>query len=296
MRKEHSKSQGYQCPNLYVNSAPNPIISNNMNFRFPWTGINSNREVYLSYDEHRKNMGDILSPLIASHYGSKIVKRISKRNCKRFEHYFMIGSILQRCTSKTIVWGSGIISEDAVLSQKPKKVLAVRGPLTRNKLLEQNIDCPEIYGDPALLLPEIYPDQTSEKKFQLGIIPHFKDKKDSWLINEYLNKKEVTIIDIQNRDPLKVVDQMLACEKIISSSLHGIIVADAYSVPAVWVEFEQPFEDGHFKFQDYFASVGRKVKGPVRVDTLQTLDDILAIFEPYSIQIDLELLKNSFPF
>jgi len=267
-----------------------------MNYRFPWTGINPEYEVYLSYDDHRKNMGDILNPLIAAHFGSKKIRRISKRNCNRFEHYFMIGSILQRCTDKTIVWGSGIISEISIIKQKPKEILAVRGPLTRKKLLDQGIDCPEVFGDPALLLPEIYPATNIKKKYKLGIIPHFKDKKDLWLRGPISSQSDVVIIDIQNRDPLKVVDQMLACDLIISSSLHGIIVADAYKVPAVWVEFEHPFEDGHFKFQDYFASVGRTVKGPVRVESLHTLEDIMNIYEPYTINIDLEPLKNSFPF
>lgn len=267
-----------------------------MNFKFPWNRINKERQVYLSYDDHRRNMGDVLSPMIANHFGSKKVKRISKRNCKRFEHYFMIGSILQRCTDKSIIWGSGIISENSILDQKPKKVLAVRGPLTRKKLIEQGIECPEIYGDPALLLPELYPDPGTKKKYKLGVIPHFKDKKDPWLKKQFLFNDEVKIIDIQNENPLIVVDEMLSCEKIISSSLHGIIVADAYDIPAVWVEFEHPFEDGHFKFQDYFLSVGRIVKGPIKVDSLQNLNDILAVFEPYTIDIDLKLLKSSFPF
>ena len=267
-----------------------------MNLRFPWHRFDKKREVFLSYDDHRKNMGDILSPMIANHYGSKKVRRISKRDCKRYEHYFMIGSILQRCTDKSIIWGSGIISKNSQLAQKPKKVLAVRGPLTRQKLIEQGVECPEVYGDPALLLPEIHPDRNTEKKYKVGIIPHFKDKKDPWLKMDFLNDPQIRIIDIQNKDPLAVVDEMLSCERIISSSLHGIIVADAYHIPAVWIEFTNPFEDGHFKFQDYFASVGRKVEGPVRVEGLKGLEDIVKIVTPYNIKIDLELLKNSFPF
>ena len=267
-----------------------------MKFRFPRYPSINEHEVFLSYDKHRKNMGDILNPFIANTLGSKKVKRISKRNCKKYEHYFMIGSILQRCTDKSIIWGSGIISKNSILDQKPKKVLAVRGPLTRKKLIEQNIECPEVYGDPALLLPEIYPDPGTKKEYKLGVIAHFNDKRDPWLKQQFLSSADVKIIDIQNKNPLKVVDEMLSCEKIISSSLHGIIVADAYNIPAIWVEFEHPFEDGHFKFQDYFLSVGRIVKGPITVESFQNMNDILAAFEPYTIDIDLKSLKSSFPF
>lgn len=267
-----------------------------MHFRFPWNPVLNDDEVFLSYDNHRKNMGDILSPLIAKHFGSKKVKRISKRGCKKYEHYFMIGSILQRCTNHSIIWGSGLISDKAKCEQLPKKVLAVRGPMTREKLLEQGIECPEVYGDPALLLPEIYPGKGSPKKYKMGIIPHFNDKNDPSLKQHFSDHPDVLVIDIQNKDPLKVVDAMLSCEKIVSSSLHGIIVGDAYDIPSVWVEFEQPFEDGHFKFQDYFTSVGRKVKGPVKFDTFKNLEDILAVFEPYKTKIDLDALRRSFPF
>lgn len=264
--------------------------------RFLRSLIKKEDEIFLSYDNHRNNLGDILSPFIANHFGSKKIKRISKRNCKKFEHYFMIGSILQRCTSKTIIWGSGLISETAICKEAPKKVIAVRGPLTREKLLSQGIECPEIYGDPALLLPEIYPAKKAQKKYKMGIIPHFNDKKDPNLKLPLFNVPSIKIIDIQNKNPLKVLDEMLSCEKIVSSSLHGIIIADAYRIPAVWIEFEQPFEDGHFKFQDYFKSVGRIVEGPVKFNKFRKLDDILNVFEPYEIKIDLEALKNSFPF
>ena len=208
----------------------------------------------------------------------------------------MIGSILQRCTNHSIIWGSGLISDQAKCEQIPKKVLAVRGPMTREKLLEQGIECPEIYGDPALLLPEIYPNPVEKKKYALGIIPHYKDKNDRYLKNDFLNHPEIKIIDIQNANPLKVVDDMLSCERILSSSLHGIILGDAYHIPSIWVEFERPYEDGHFKYQDYFLSVSRKVKGPVKFGDLKSLKQILELFEPYEIEIDLGLLRNSFPF
>ena len=87
----------------------------------------------------------------------------------------IIGSILDRGTKSSIIWGAGLISEDSEPIEIPKKIYAVRGPKTREKLLKSGIDCPEIYGDPALLLPKIY-NPKIEKKYELGVIPHYIDK------------------------------------------------------------------------------------------------------------------------
>jgi pyruvyltransferase len=265
-----------------------------MIFNFSW---NKKKEdsLFLSYDAHRKNLGDILSPIIAEHLGTKKVIRISKRKCQRVEHYFMIGSILQRCTSKSIIWGSGFISEKSICKEIPKNILAVRGPLTRKKLLDQGIECPKVYGDPALLLPEIYPAKKYAAKYKLGIIPHFLDKNDLAL-KIFSNNSKIKIIDIQNADPLKVVDDILNCEKIVSSSLHGIIISDAYHIPSVWIQFSKPIGEDDFKFQDYFASVERSVDKPFIFNEFKNLNDILKAFEAYEININLENLKNSFPY
>ena len=56
----------------------------------------------------------------------------------------------------TIIWGAGVIDDKANLPAKPLKVLAVRGPLSRKYLLKKGIECPEIYGDPAMLMKYIY--------------------------------------------------------------------------------------------------------------------------------------------
>lgn len=266
-----------------------------MGFIFKWNKKKQKDSVFLSYDAHRNNLGDIISPLIANQFSPKKVIRISKNKCKRVEHYFMIGSILQRCTKNSIIWGSGFISESSVCKEIPKRVLAVRGPLTRKKLLDQGIACPEIYGDPALLLPEVYPIANQKIKYKLGIIPHFLDKNNIEL-KKFADNLDIKIIDIQNKKPLKVIDEMLQCEKIISSSLHGIIISDAYHIPSVWTQFSKPIGDDNFKFLDYFASVGRKDKFPFIFSEFTSLDSILNVYEDYEIDINLEDLKKSFPF
>ena len=92
---------------------------------------------------------------------------------KHDTEYCFIGSILSwLATSKSIVWGSGIIRDKDSIYCQPKEVLAVRGPLTRERLLNEGIDCPEVYGDPALLLPlHYYP--SIDHKYKYGIMARF---------------------------------------------------------------------------------------------------------------------------
>ena len=57
------------------------------------------------------------------------------------------------------------------------------------------------------------------------------------------------------------LDEVSECEHIISTSLHGLIVAQAYGIPVGWAVMstsETQIPGGNTKFEDYFASVGLK--------------------------------------
>ena len=85
------------------------------------------------------------------HYSifSRFLRKIGRGN-----NYLFIGSTITMLTNeKSIIWGAGVIDPTKSLIHKPQKVLAVRGPLTRKYLEENEVNCPCIYGDPALLLP-----------------------------------------------------------------------------------------------------------------------------------------------
>jgi pyruvyltransferase len=237
------------------------------------------------------NFGDILNPLLIQYLTKKKVINVRSEYCDK-AHMLAIGSILDRATSSSIVWGSGYISESSIYIEKPKKIYAVRGPKTRDKLLEQGVECPEVFGDPALLMPSFYcPELT--KKYSIGILPHYVDKKNKWLDSL---PEDVKIIDVQNPNPLKVIDQMLECEMIASSSLHGIIISDAYKIPSVWIQLSENVKGGAFKFEDYFLSVGREVKTPFIIKEKSTIIDLMHVAELHKIKINLGKLLDQFPY
>ena len=241
-----------------------------------------------------KNWGDALNPVLAKYISGKNINWVKWGESSNEQRYYCIGSILQSSMSEgTEVWGTGLMRYEDKLRVKPKKIHAVRGPLTRQSLLEQGFDCPEVYGDPALLYPRYY-NPTIEKTYKWGIIPHYVDQKHPWL-NRFRNMKNVKIINIL--DPInKVVDEIKSCEMIISSSLHGVIAGDAYSVPSKWIILSDKVKGDGFKFRDYFASVKRTDIDPILCTPNIRLIDIEKQFVDYKIDIDLDLLYNACPF
>lgn len=246
------------------------------------------------------NWGDYVSTILIQNLSpnKKIINYSESWNIKNRENYLCIGSIISWMTTKSsIIWGSGVVYPDDIISAKPIKVLAVRGPLTREYLLKNGIDCPKIYGDPALLFPRIYTPKFTEKKYKFGIIPHFRDKNSPYLSN-FSNSKDIIIIDVQNVKNWKLfIDHINQCKYILSSSLHGIIVADAYKTPNIWVEFKNG-ENKRFAFNDYFLSVSRSLQSPFLIDEnvnfIAIEENILRNWTPP--KIDLEKLLSVYPF
>lgn len=207
-----------------------------------------------------------------------------------------IGSILTMFDiNNAIIWGSGILLPDKPFRGKPKEVRAVRGPLTRQKLLEAGIDCPEVYGDPALLLPLYYTPKV-EKKYRLGVIPQYDSNKNP-LLDSLRNDPEVLIIKIGEYDYwLDIVGQVCMCETVMSSSLHGLILAEAYKIPNVWTHIAGDNPLDFFKYHDFFLSLGKDreplcLNNPV---TRECIEENLKEWVPS--QIDLFPLINACPF
>jgi len=206
--------------------------------------------------------------------------------------YMMCGSLLQFARENNIIWGSGFMYRNDNVKAKPKQIYAVRGKLSRNRLLELGISCPEVYGDPALFYPRFY-NPSVKKQYKLGIIAHYIDQN-----NE--NLRHFTHPDVLGIDILagyeQVITQMLSCERIASSALHGLIVADAYHIPSLWIKFSDKVLGNGFKFLDYFSAVNRKETAPITITNSTTIQKLLTHFTDSKIEIDLQRLYQSCPF
>lgn len=200
------------------------------------------------------NFGDMLTPYIVYKLTGRkpLYYSPNEISSKYVKHSIMTGSIIRECDTNTIVWGSGLISRTDMV--KNARFYAVRGEITRKKMLaDYGIQIPAI-GDPALLLPLLYKCSSRKPLFEYGIIPHYVDYENVY--NLYSEFKDSIVINLQCSDIESVIDEIVSCKYVISSSLHGIITAHAYGIPAIWIDSVNELAGDNVKFYDYFESVG----------------------------------------
>lgn len=239
----------------------------------------------------QENYGDILSVQIVSWVSGKEVSFYnaphSRKKWFKKTYLMAIGSIMKYTQPKATVWGSGIISRKDQFSNAT--FCAVRGPLSRKRIQELGYSCPEIYGDPAILLPAYY-QPTIQKKYEYGFIPHYVDQEvvQAW----YGEEKDSAVLNLMNDNVFYTTDRILECKKIISSSLHGVIVAQAYGIPAIWVQFSDKLSGDNVKYDDYFLSVGMTPYQPMYVDQKQMLEAYEALFSEVDTVPDSQKIKE----
>lgn len=240
------------------------------------------------------NFGDEVSPYLFKKITGRNPIHVGISHHEDKLHYCAVGSMIRECNENSILWGTGYHVPNSCFRGKPISIHAVRGPLTRDQLLKQGCKCPEIYGDPALLLPRFYTPSIKERK-GIGVIPHYIDKNDIQL-DMFRRHSNVKIIDIQDGVE-RVIDKVTSCNLILSSSLHGMIVADAYGIPGYWYKISNKITGGTYKYKDYFQSVNREFVVLDAKDFSTVKDVVNAVkTSPYTINIDLDILMNACPF
>lgn len=165
-----------------------------------------------------------------------------------------VGSIMTglQVPDVAIVWGSGILDRQHDFA-RPREIRAVRGPLSRQRCIDQGYACPDIYGDPGLLLSDIYSDPRAGTAADIGIVPHFQDIGTATAL--FGDRDDVKIIDVR-RPVGAVVADILGCRLVMSSSMHGLIVAHAFGRRALHVEFDHAIPGDGTKFHDYYMALG----------------------------------------
>lgn len=238
------------------------------------------------------NFGDILNPYI--------VEKLSGRPpffASRDQAILAIGSIIKFAMPGTHVWGSGTPRMTDRLNAKAN-YHAVRGPLTRQLVLESGGQCPEVYGDAAWFLPQIYEPKPTEQKYKLGMIRHYTNDGEVETGEGVLN---IPLLRAGYEGIEDFIDELNSCEAILTTSLHGLIVAHAYGIPARWcevVDAKTHIAGDGTKHHDYMMSVGIEPEPPLELhkDTLITLDWTKEANRLPRKQIDLTALANAAPF
>lgn len=238
------------------------------------------------------NFGDVLTPwLIKALTGKTPVYVEPTEYC---EKYMFAGSILNWADKNTIVWGAGLANRNDVVNVECQ-ILAIRGSISKKRAnVCGNINIPEIYGDPALILPVIL-DSKISVKYEVGIIPHYVDQFPLQYAS-FTKDPRVKVINVFD-EVETVISEVLQCRRILSSSLHGLIVADAYGIPSKWFEASNKLGGDGTKFKDHFLTVGIQPYRPAKLYEIydRTVEQLIELIGNYKVRFDNTLLWNACP-
>ncbi|MFA5516687.1 MAG: polysaccharide pyruvyl transferase family protein [Desulfuromonadales bacterium] len=230
-----------------------------------------------SLQNGRKNFGDWLSPVLCEALSGLPVVHAYPNRCD----LMAIGSILAKAKNhfwnrRLDVWGSGLIADIGAFDS-PHRLHAVRGWKTAAAIRNRRV---AVVGDPGLLADRLVPANVgARKQWGVGLVPHYVDQ-DNPLIHDFLARAPgAKFIDIFSGIE-DFIRQVAACEVVLSSSMHGLIVADALGVPNAWIRLSGKVWGNDFKFHDYYSVFGIEPE-PFPFDPQTRLADVLALADAY---------------
>lgn len=243
--------------------------------------LHADISVYCWRPEEGTNFGDELSIALVERIVGKSVRQAEIQQCK----LLAIGSVIQFAKNRDVIWGAGMNGNDLKRNCFPFEYLdvrAVRGPLTKKFLSNLGISAPSIYGDPALLLPYFFPEfkLSSIPKYDYVVIPHLSE------VSLFTGVENVVL----PTEPWEqVIEKILQSKFVISSSLHGLIIAEAFGIPArmLRVTYNEP----DFKYLDYYLGTGRATFNPAF-----SIEEALKLGGEPPPSCDLDRLLQAFPY
>ena len=228
------------------------------------------RRVVHAYWANALNFGDLLTPALLKSYGARPlwVDCCERDNPMQFDMTLVsCGSILGwvRKDFNGFVLGTGLQSENEAKVLPDAKFFGVRGALTRSRM---QLDGYLNLGDPGLLVERLYKRKLVKKKWTLGIVPNQGEANAegvrglvSALTQEIAGSGMCCKLINPRGFPVSVIEDICACEYVVSSSLHGLVIADAFGIPNARVRLSEKI--GDFKFQDYYSAYDEELSTTV---------------------------------
>lgn len=256
------------------------------------------------------NFGDSLNPILMHLLtGAKIAHADFDQNIPRLA---AIGTILQDFSSGELdVWGTGLdVTQTSVapsarhfdpsLTGINYKIHAVRGMITNSVLRAAGIHTNNIYGDPAILLKKMLNTYVgSQKTGKIGVVCHLSelavyddsttpipdiaryhfDSDDIFLISTVVKPEPIAI--------LEKIKEIASCSYILSTSLHGLIIADIFETPCAQIS-DANLAHGNYSIHDYRAIVDHRFRDYY---SGMRQNDLPIFFAPVSERMDTSVIK-----
>lgn len=205
------------------------------------------------------NFGDMIGPWIAAKLTGKVVLNVASLKSSSGA-ILGVGSIIGTPTvhhRNMKIWGSGLITDKKIHKTMLKlklsnvsQIVAVRGLLTQKKLSQYGFDVQPIYGDPGLVFSQLYDPVMVRENKKIVIVPHYIH----FEFFQQMNLGEFHVVDVR-KNVTKVVDEISSADVVISTSLHGLIIAQSYGIPWVHLHIQKGLllSGDDFKFRDFFT-------------------------------------------
>ena len=212
-----------------------------------------------------------------------------------------VGSVMQFVHSGDVVWGLGVWHAEEYAAGRlgtplDFEVRGVRGPETAHLLDKVHGTIVPSIGDPGILVSEFFPEikATAEHKC---LIRHVSG--DKTVAPEGV--KSFTPGDFGSNWRL-FVEEVARCSHVYSSSLHGLIVADSFGIPARWFfpeDQEVVAAQSDFKYRDWLEMSGRSEEFLRPRHNIDSMLDESSYAPPLSQEKRREIINKlvtSFPF
>ncbi len=251
--------------------------------------MNPTRLFYATPQPGLGNLGDTLGPVIVAALSGRVIRPAGQVSL--LPRLASIGTIAQRLRFGWVdLWGSGAAGRESPFEmqrhlRRPWATHlvphATRGPFSAALLAKAGFGHPAAFGDPAWLLPQIWP-RTAPPRFDLGVILHGSEvtapRPDATARPEFRRYDVPPALAgaVRIISPLHAMElgalrgklnEMLDCRRILSTSLHDLVLAEAYGIPCAAFDFhagqsgriavttDTPLDH---RMRDFYAGVGQE--------------------------------------
>jgi succinoglycan biosynthesis protein ExoV len=258
------------------------------------------KSIGIYYWNLHENFGDLINPWL----WPKVFPHISFYKCPKIKDGIVnvpeeillvgIGTLLNDkfpIARRAVVMGAGVGYGALETMSSNIDIYCVRGPLSAEKL-----GLSESYGiiDPGVLVKKYY-DPKISKKYSFSFMPQISSIiacQGEW--EEIC--AEIGFGYIDPRLPVEgAIDKILSTEILLTESMHGAIVSDAYRIP--WLPIVSRNEILSFKWKDWCMSVDLEYK-PVQIPHVDYYDNKLknifkkSVFKKKAARSLLDAAKN----
>jgi pyruvyltransferase len=207
-----------------------------------------------------RNFGDQLTPLLLAHFGIPFSHAPGPE-----ADLVMVGSVLSAVPNywRGTILGTGFIQAGMKRDLRRARAIACRGEWTRRAA---RLPPSTPLGDLGVLAPLLADGRTSPPVPQL-VLAHYVDHD---LIEHHPGAAVIPI----TAEPAAIIAAVTAAGVVFTSSLHGLILADALGIPHVWEKHADVRGDG-FKFADYASALDEVIRpGRERLSDRRTMLDL----------------------